>query len=106
MSMDVRKTDDGCAIILPLELPVVEGSVQTLGQQAEVCLASLLRHSAICDWIQANLNMESQDVLECYEQEHAQAVSQLSAAFMTLAGIAVELNADVMHDIWNAPWEV
>lgn len=106
MSFDVSKNGDGETFVLPLELPMFEGSTADLCRQAEVCLASTLRHAAICDWIVDNLDMGDDVVRDAYNQEHAQMSSQLTSLFMTLAGISENMGIDIMQEIWDMPWEV
>lgn len=106
MSYDIRKNDEGDTIVMPLELPIFNSSTNDLGRQAEVCLASFLRHASVCDWIEDNLNLEDEVTLEEYGSELSQASSQLAALFMTLAGIADNMRIDIMREIWDVPNEL
>ena len=106
MSFDVSKNTDGETLVLPLELPIFEGSTADLCRQAEVCLASTLRHAAVCDWISDNLDVYDSVVQDAYKQEYAQMSSQLTSLFMTLAGISENMGIDIMQEIWDMPWEV
>lgn len=106
MSFEVRKNTDGEMFVLPLELPIFDGDPSGLEKQSEICLASALRHAAVCDWISSNLDESDPVVQETYDQEHAQLASQLASLFMSLAGIADSFEIDIMQEIWDMPWEV
>lgn len=106
MSYDIRKNDEGETLVIPLELPMFNSSTADLGRQAEVCLASFLRHAAVCDYIATNLDVDDPAVLESYNDEYAQAASQITNLFMSLSGMADNLQIDIMQEIWEMPWQV
>lgn len=105
MSYEVCKDEMGQTLVEPLELPFFSGSNSDLGWQATVAVTSFLRHSAVCDWMDSNLDITEPDVYETFGQEKAQAASQLTTALMSLVGMAENLGIDIMQEIWDAPWE-
>lgn len=106
MSYDIRRNSEGEMLVLPLELPLYDGSVSDFGQQAEVSLASTLRHAAVCEWMYENLDLTDSEVLELYEQERSQMSAKLIHAMISLASIADNMGIDIMQEIWEMPWEV
>lgn len=106
MSYVTRTNNDGETLVMPLELPIFEGTNSALGQQASVSLISFLRHAAIYDWMDTNLDTSDPATYETMGQEHALASSQLISTLMSLAGMADNLGIDIMQEIWDMPWEV
>lgn len=106
MSYEIRKTDDGASLVMPLELPIFEGWNSDLGKQACLSLNSFLRHSAIYDWIDSNLDMDEPSIADAAGQEKAMAASQLISTMMSLMGMADNLGIDIMQEIWEMPWQV
>lgn len=106
MSYETRKNSQGEFLVMSLDLPMFDGSNEDLGRQTEVCLASFLRHAAVCDWICDNLDITDEATNEVLLEEHAQASSQLVSLLMGLAGMAENMNIDIMQEIWDMPWEV
>lgn len=105
MSYETRKNSQGDLLVIPLEIPMFNGSNEDLGRQAEICLASFLRHIAVCDWILHNLDADGQNA-EDYSEEWAQASAQLVGLMMALTGMADNIGIDIMQEIWEMPWEV
>lgn len=106
MAYDIRKTEEGETIVLPLELPIYDGLNSELGRQAQVYLTSALRHIAVYDWMEENLDTSDDYICETMGEEKAQAAAQLVNVFMSLAGIADNLGIDIMQEIWDMPWKV
>lgn len=106
MSYETRHDDNGDTIVMPLELPMYEGSTSELGNQAIRDVASFLRHHAACEVIENNFDMREPVIFELYQQERAQMTAKLMAVFMALAGCADDLDVDLMEEIWEMPWEV
>lgn len=106
MSYEVRKNNEGETLVMPLELPLFDGWNGDLGKQASVSMNSFLRHVAVYDWLDSNLDVDEPSVAESMDQEKAVAASQLISTLMSLAGIADNLGIDIMQEIWDMPWEV
>lgn len=106
MAYDIRKTEEGEPIVLPLEIPIYDGLNSELGRQAQVFLTSALRHIAVYDWMDENLDTSDDYICETMGEEKAQASTQLVNVFMSLAGIVDNIDIDVMQEIWDMPWMV
>lgn len=106
MSYETRTNNDGDTLVMPLELPMFDGWNEDLGKQASVSFNSFLRHAAVHDWMDTNLDTSDPATLEVMGQEKAQAASQLISTLMSLAGMADNLGIDIMQEIWDMPWEV
>ena len=113
MSYEIRRSKEipgidisGQPYVMPLELPMFEGWNEELGKQASVSFNSFLRHAAVHDWMDANLDTSDPSTYEVMGQEKAQAASQLISTLMSLAGMADNLGIDIMQEIWDMPWEV
>lgn len=105
MSYDILKNPDGEVLIMTLELPMFDGNESDLGRQAEVSLASFLRHAAVCEYIDSTFGIDD-NTLDGYSQEYAQAAAQLATLLMSLSGMANLLGIDIMEEIWEMPWSV
>ena len=106
MSYDIRRNSEGEMLVLPLELPLYAGQVTDFCQQAEVSLASTLRHAAVCEWMEDNLDLTEPAVYEAYGQEHARLSAKLIHTMISLASLAEKEGIDIMQEIWDMPWEV
>lgn len=114
MSYEIRKTEyiegidiSGEVIVMPLELPMYEGSTSSLCSQALNDLGSFLRHQANCELIEDNFDIDNDPVmLDRWSSERGMLSAKLVAVFMALAGCAENLGIDIMQEIWDAPWEV
>lgn len=113
MSYDIRKSVEipgidisGQTIVMPLELPMYEGTVSGLGEQAIRDLTSFLRHHAACEVIENNFDTRDEAIFDLYQAERGQMTAKLIAVFMALTGCAEELDIDLMQEIWEMPWEV
>ena len=106
MSYDIRRNSEGEVLALPLELPLYAGEPGIFCQQAEDSLASTLRHAAVCEWIEDNLDLTEPEVYEAYGQEHARMSAKLIHTMISLASLADKMGVDIMQEIWEMPWEV
>lgn len=106
MSYETRTNTEGETLVMPLELPIFEGWNEELGRQASVSFNSFLRHAAVYDWMDTNLDANDPATYEVMGQEKAQAASQLISTLMSLAGMADNLDIDIMQEIWDMPWKV
>lgn len=111
MAYDIRVNSDGEMLVLPLELPLYDGTTEDLGRQALVSLCSFLRHAAVADAYlnegQADIDiLEHGETSDSFDQHMASAASQLSSTMMALASLANLYNIDIMQEIWEMPWKV
>ena len=105
MSYEVRKMN-GLDVVMPLELPMYEGSTSDLGAQALHDLGSFLRHHATCDMLENCFDMQDPAVAELWNSENGQMTAKFVAVIMALSGIADNLDIDIMEEIWEMPWKV
>lgn len=104
MSYDILRNPDGEILVMPLELPMYDGTTEDLGRQAMVGLCSFLRHAAVVDYYTDEGHLDNDilqygEVSESFEQHMEIAASQLSSTMMTLATLADKYGIDIMQEI-------
>lgn len=104
MSYDILKNPDGEILVMPLELPMYDGTAEDLGRQAMVGLCSFLRHAAIVDYYTDEGSLDDDilqygEVSESFEQHLTIAATQLASTMMTLASLADKYQIDIMQEV-------
>lgn len=87
MSYNLRATDDGAIIFLPIEIPLYDGDIAELCKQATIALSSAERHLAVFEYISGIATENDIEMIEEADEEYKNAEDQLISCLMSLAGI-------------------
>lgn len=106
MSYSVRKNNDGEILVYPLEIPMYDGNNPEMGRQAEVALASCLRHFAVVDAILDGevIDPTEDEPNDALNTHYAQGSEQLISCLMCLLSLADNYTLDIMQELLEVPW--